>query len=151
MRSETLLQAPFRCEATDKRDMVFVFRGIADSRPVAQPNYRFWRRRYPSGSVSESKAIDVVDMTCPPFDSHSVARRRAAVAAVRALRRRLSDDVSEEVWMDRLVTTLVLGLNVGDSSLDERATLEYRANFREQFEWLHSSLSHEDLGKIAHK
>lgn len=37
---ETLLEAAFHCEATDRRDMVFALRGIADNtRPVPVPDY----------------------------------------------------------------------------------------------------------------
>jgi hypothetical protein len=41
VRYEILLQAAFHCQATDKRDMVFAFKGIADTkRPVPVPDYK---------------------------------------------------------------------------------------------------------------
>ncbi|RYP85968.1 hypothetical protein DL769_000831 [Monosporascus sp. CRB-8-3] len=102
-----------------------------------------------SPSLPTSSILMSWDVTCPAFDSHSVARQRAAVAAVRALMLRLSDDVSEGEWMDRLGTTLLFGLDIDDPPLDERATLKYRSEFRGCFEWLHSRLSQGGLGKFV--
>jgi hypothetical protein len=50
---ETLFQAAFHFEATDQRDAVFAFRGIADKgRPVPEPNYMIPIGKEPEYSIS---------------------------------------------------------------------------------------------------
>lgn len=216
---ESLLEAAFHCEATDKRDMVFAFRGIADSRPVPQPDYtvleeeiyiatarallcggdsldllalcgigserspslpswapdlRYHSYAEPLSSCNragwdfggplqkppriesslrlrlQAKLLDVVDVTCPPFDSLSVVDQQAAVSAIEALRLRLPNHVSKEEWVDRLVPALVFGLDIDDIPLDEQTTCRYHDSFVEWFQWLRSSSSQQDLNKIAH-
>lgn len=221
---EILLQAAFHCEATDKRDMVFAFRGIADKRPVPKPNYSIseeqvftetaeallcngesldllvlcgvgnterppnlptWAPNLRYHSYSEPlvpcdragwkaggllqrspqidttpahqlrlqvKRIDQVDVICPPFQSWSVAGQKAAVDAVWKLRLRLSEDISEEVWMDQMMSTLIFGIDIDDEPLEVNTPewTEYREHFTEWFEWLRSSSTEEDLSKITH-
>lgn len=217
VRYEILLQSAFECLATDKRDMVFAFRGIADkNRPVPAPDYteatsadQVYRRtaeallchgnsldilvlcgiyrqrsaslptwvpdfRYYSfsnpfspydrwewdigGPLQESprlvspdkiqlqvRIFSVVDATCPVLCSVSVAEQKAAIGSILALRKRVSEDVSEQSWMHMIAMTLIFGLDLDD----EPARPEYYDHFREYLKWLEASSFDDEISKIS--
>ncbi|RYO80014.1 hypothetical protein DL766_000525 [Monosporascus sp. MC13-8B] len=227
VRCETLLQAAFRCEAADRRDMVFLSRGFADSPPVTQPNdtvleeevyvataRALLRHRealdplalcgtgggerspslltgapdlrhrshaeplvlcYRAGWDVDGPLRDLPRIKIPlrlclrgqgcrlrrdlpairlRFGSETAGsgqraagsgRRRPGAEAATA-RRRFGRGVDGPTGHDA-----AFGLGIDDLPLDEQETLRYRAYFREWFDRLHSSSSHEDLGKITQR
>jgi hypothetical protein len=216
VRYEVLLQAAFHCQATDKRDMVFAFRGIADKdRLVPEPDYTAsvedvytetaiallchgtsldllalggiavrkqlselptWtpdlrhhsysepfvpcdRAAWNTGGILQApptlvppnqlrlqvKAFDTVEVTCATFNSYSVTDQQTAVREIFALRQRLPYEVSEELWIDMVASSLIFGLDIDD----EPAGPEYREYFNEWLQWLQSSSTQEDLQKIS--
>ena len=220
---ESLIQAAFHCNATDKRDMIFAFRGIADSRPVPKPNYSIseeelytetakallchsqsldllvlcgignnsgdglptWAPDLRHHSLTEPlvpcnsarwnaggplqispqvvmepsialqvqiQLVDEVDAITPAFKSSSVLGQKETVNAVLDLRLRSPADASDETWMDRVMLTLIDGVDIDDAPL-ETGTPElqhYRDEFLKWLEWLRSSSCDEDLPDIAH-
>jgi hypothetical protein len=91
------------------------------------------------------KAFDIVDVTCPVFNSYYVGRQQVAVRAALAMRQRAPGDISEEAWKDVMATSMIFGLDVDD----EPAGPEYRRYFEEWLQWLQSSTSQNDLDKIS--
>jgi hypothetical protein len=223
---ETLLQAAFHCNATDRRDMVFAFRGIADGRPVPRPNYGVseeqlfvetaeallcngdsldllalcgignrdgellpelpsWVPDLRTYSYNEplvpcnssdwtaggplevspfvetepllrlrlqAKLIDEVAVVSPEFTSWSVEGQQKAMQVVWDWRRRISSPISDEAWMERVMSTLIVGIDIDDEPLVTGTPLweEYKSEFSEWLDWLWSSSSEEDLEKITH-
>jgi hypothetical protein len=215
VRFERLLETAYHCEASDPRDKVFAFWGIAErQRPVPEPTYTSsfeevylktaeallcsgmpldllalggiavrtlptslptWvpdlrnhsfsepfvpcdRANWDTGGPTETaptrvgsdhirlqvRPFDVVAVTCPIFDSTSVASQQTAIREVLGLRRMLPSEISDSAWMDLLATTLIFGLDIED----EPAGPEYREYFGEWLSWLQSSTSEEDLVRI---
>ncbi|RYP25668.1 hypothetical protein DL767_008308 [Monosporascus sp. MG133] len=149
---ETLLQAAVHREATEKGDMVFVFRGIADSRPVAQPEYTaMGEEGIGDGERSPSLLTWAPDLRHRSYAELLVPCYQAGRDIGGPLRELPRLEVPLRLRVDGpTTTTLVFGLDIDDLPLDERATPKHRAYSRERFEWLHSSLTHEDLVNIAH-
>jgi len=90
------------------------------------------------------RPYDLVEVTCPIFNSYSVTEQKTAIDAVLSLRQRVSAAVSHASWLEMMAESLIFGLNIDD----ERAGPEYRAYFREWLEWLQSSTTQADLEKI---
>lgn len=220
---EDLLQLALHCEASDNRDKVFAFRGIADTRPVPRPNYTIsteevlvktaeallcngtsldllalcgvgnqsdmaglpsWAPDLRShswaqplahadiadwnagGSIKVSPQADItesghclrlrvqfigqVDATCPAFESWTVSAQQEAVRAVLALRRRLPVSLTDEAWKEKVMTTLIAGVDIDDVPLVKgtRQWDSYVKGFAEWLDWLQSSSCQDDLVKI---
>ncbi|KAF4966923.1 hypothetical protein FSARC_5456 [Fusarium sarcochroum] len=98
----------------------------------------------------QAKLIDLVDLICPPFQSTSITEQRAAIEAVWALRLRMPGNVSEKAWMARLMSTLIMGIDIDDKPLESGMPRwdEYLGYFTEWFEWISSSSCRSDLRKI---
>jgi hypothetical protein len=144
VRYEILLQAAFHWQATDRRDMIFAFRGIADKdRPVPEPDYTVSVEDVNTDGILQApptlvppnqlrlqvKAFDTVEMTCATFNSYSVTDQQTVVWEIFSLRQRLPYEVSEELWRDVVTSSLIFGLDIEDKP----AGPEYREYFNE---WL---------------
>jgi hypothetical protein len=220
---ENLIQAAFHCNATDKRDMIFAFRGIADSRPVPKPNYSIsekelyietakallchsrsldllalcgishnsgdglptWAPDLRHHSLTEplvpcnsaqwnaggplqispevllgppialrvqAQIVGEVDIVTPTLKSWSVLGQKVAVSAVLDLKLRLPDDVSDEIWLNRVMLTLVDGVDIDDAPLQTGTPIweHYRDEFLEWLKWLRWSSNEDALPQIAY-
>lgn len=78
--------------------------------------------------------------------------QKETVSTVLGLRLRLPATISDHAWLDRVMMTLIEGVDIDNAPLKTGTPTwhMYRDDFTEWLEWLRLSSDEEDLPKIAH-